>query len=189
MIVNTSFQIDQSQLTDEHHSQMQTESSLQSPKEVGKVNSENMNYELVERVIHLCEFILKNARNDEALSAAKACKEKNWQIEELYNISELDISGRRLTELPPDLDILKNMDELIANANKLSSLPNYIINLPKLRRLKLAGNLFEEFPSILIKPQMCGIKKVFLANNTIYDLPIEAKSILIYPYPYYNSWV
>ncbi len=111
------------------------------------------------------------------------------EVDELHKIRKLDISGRYLTELPPELDLLKNLFELIANSNHLTSLPKYLIEMPALRRLKLAGNEFEEFPSILIKPQLCGIRKVFLANNPIYDLPIEAKSILIHPLPYYNSWI
>ncbi len=188
MIDNTPFQWDAiKQLPDEQHSQIQEEPSLQeNPTEIEKGVSENN--QLTERVRNLCEFILKNGKNKKALNAAKACKEKNWKIEELYEIDELDISGRHLTEIPSELELLKNLYKLIANANKLSTLPKYLVDLPELRHLKLAGNKFTEVPSILIKPQVCEIK-VFLANNPIRELAFAAKPILVHPLPYYTKWI
>src|SRR5688572_14901472 len=55
---------------------------------------------------------------------------------------ELQLSDLDLTELPPEIGNLTNLEVLVLANNSLRSLPVEISNLTKLRQLTLSDNLF-----------------------------------------------
>ena len=60
--------------------------------------------------------------------------------------TELDLSGMRLAELPPEIGQLANLQELYLSENVLTSLPPELWQLTNLRVLDLSGNALTSLP-------------------------------------------
>ncbi len=60
--------------------------------------------------------------------------------ETLQSLTELDLGGNYLTELPTEIGNLTNLTKLYLNENKLTELPAEIGNLTNLTRLHLGNN-------------------------------------------------
>lgn len=63
------------------------------------------------------------------------------------SLTELNVSNNELTELPPDVDKLVNLEVLVLSTNRLTKLPPQISSLRKLRELDLEENELECIPS------------------------------------------
>lgn len=61
---------------------------------------------------------------------------------DLSKLTHLDLSGNRLTELPPSLDKMINLEHLDVSDNQLANLPHYIMQFDKLKSIRLSGNNF-----------------------------------------------
>lgn len=68
-------------------------------------------------------------------------------------LTELDLSGNRLTSLPSNISGLSHLVELNVSYNKLSSLPKSISALSTLKKLSVSYNQLDtipkQFPSVL----------------------------------------
>ncbi|WP_104908849.1 leucine-rich repeat domain-containing protein [Nostoc sp. 'Lobaria pulmonaria (5183) cyanobiont'] len=61
-------------------------------------------------------------------------------------VTELDLSGKGLTTLPPEIGQLTNLRSLHLHNNQLSSLPAEIVQLTNLRSLHLFNNQLSSLP-------------------------------------------
>ncbi|XP_051519034.1 leucine-rich repeat-containing protein 69 isoform X1 [Myxocyprinus asiaticus] len=83
----------------------------------------------------------------------------------------LNLSSRKITDLPEAFARLTWILTLKLNNNYLSSLPSELQSLRHLTELNLGNNVLEEVPSVL--KHLCCLKKLFLYGNKISHLPPE----------------
>ena len=83
-------------------------------------------------------------------------------IENAYNLIEIDISNNKLTEIPKNLEKLRNIRILIAKNNSLSVLPN----IQTLEILDISSNSLTRLPEF-----SKNIKKLIASHNKISELP------------------
>jgi Leucine-rich repeat (LRR) protein len=68
------------------------------------------------------------------------------QLELIKNVDEIDtskeviLSNNKITSIPPEMEILQNLQYLDLSYNKITSIPPEIGNLKKLQHLYLANN-------------------------------------------------
>jgi hypothetical protein len=113
--------------------------------------------------------------NDELHNVAESLRA--WlkeNQESLNNISELIISQSQgtfhdfwLTELPPEIFLLSNLEHLAVTQNRLTALPSEIGQLKNLKQLELAENKL-----ITLPPEMDRLKK--LQRLTVHNNPLTA---------------
>src|SRR6266568_259925 len=84
---------------------------------------------------------------------------------------KLGLSGLALTQLPPELWQLTNLQELYLNENQLIRLPPEIGKLSNLRELELRGNQLNELPAELW--QLTTLQWINLHSNQLSQLPTE----------------
>ena len=90
-----------------------------------------------------------------------------------YSITELNISKRGLTQLPPDIDKYANLKKLICSNNKLTSLDNLP---PTLTYLDCCNNQITSLDNL--PPTL---EKLYCENNPlIYDFKPTLKNIRKY---------
>jgi Leucine-rich repeat (LRR) protein len=61
---------------------------------------------------------------------------------DLSKVTHLDLSGNRLTELPPSLDKMVNLQFIDLSNNQLESLPRSILTFSHLKSIVLHDNKF-----------------------------------------------
>jgi Leucine-rich repeat (LRR) protein len=93
--------------------------------------------------------------------------------------TELDLAGQNLTELPPEIGQLTQLETLILGkydddtskyiGNQLTALPPEIIALEKLRSIDLSDNCLTAFPSEIL--EMVELRALDLSQNQITDVP------------------
>ncbi|MFM7406681.1 MAG: leucine-rich repeat domain-containing protein, partial [Cuspidothrix sp.] len=66
-------------------------------------------------------------------------------------VTELDLSGKNLTTLPPEIVKLVNLQSLYLWNNQLSSLPPEIVKLVNLQSLDLSSNQLSSLPPEIVK--------------------------------------
>ncbi|XP_070569985.1 protein scribble homolog [Ptychodera flava] len=92
-------------------------------------------------------------------------------------ISNLNLSGNSLTELPKELsDFADRLEELNISSNDLTALPTPVCQLVKLRVLDVGnvshrGNKLNCLPLGILKLQ--ELEKIFLNRNAFVDFPVE----------------
>lgn len=98
-------------------------------------------------------------------------------IEEAYKsgASDLDLSGRNLTELPESIGKLKQLTRLYLPGNKLKTLPDSIRNLTSLEHLDLEGNRLTSVPSIVF--ELSQLKSLVLWRNVLTSLANEIANL------------
>src|SRR6266571_3264114 len=84
---------------------------------------------------------------------------------------KLGLSGLALTQLPPELWQLTNLQVLYLNENQLIRLPPEIGKLSNLRELELRGNQLNELPAELW--QLTTLQWINLHSNQLSQLPPE----------------
>ena len=83
----------------------------------------------------------------------------------------LDLSGRELTEFPPEIVQLTSLVDLNLSENALSSLPPELGQLTSLTSLDLSSNQLSELPPEI--GQLPALRKLDLRNNKLSALPPE----------------
>ncbi len=84
---------------------------------------------------------------------------------------KLGLSGLALTQLPPELWQLTNLQEIYLDNNQLSQLPPDIGKLTNLQELKLGKNLLSQLPPELWR--LTNLKKLYLNYNQLDEIPPE----------------
>jgi len=83
----------------------------------------------------------------------------------------LDLSGNKLTELPQEIDSYKLLTTLYLSNNKLTKLPSTIGNCELLTTLFLDNNMLTELPSTIGNCKQ--LAHLHLSDNRLAKLPIE----------------
>ena len=93
------------------------------------------------------------------------------EIGRLTNLQHLNLNGNELVSLPPEIGRLTNLAELEVNRNQLTSLPPGIGRLTNLQQLSLHGNrLINLSPEI---GQLIHLQDLNLGRNQLESLPPE----------------
>src|SRR5688500_18243192 len=69
----------------------------------------------------------------------------------VHGMTELNLSGLGLTELPPEIGQLTRLSWLRLDKNQLADLPPEIVQLPNLRALALAENQLTSLPPEVVQ--------------------------------------
>ncbi len=109
------------------------------------------------------------------LSIIKKTLKISENIFEIYNISELLLNGKELTELPKSLRILDNLRKFYLGSNKMKVVPIEILYL-NLKTLDLSNNKIVEIPVQL--GNMINLKELNFNNNKIKIIPQEFKFLV-----------
>ncbi|MFM7279304.1 MAG: leucine-rich repeat protein [Microcystis aeruginosa] len=82
---------------------------------------------------------------------------------------KLDLSGRNLTEIPPEIAQLTSLQSLDLNKNQIREIPEALAYLTSLQRLDLSNNQISEIPEALA--QLTSLQYFNLNNNQIREIP------------------
>jgi small GTP-binding protein len=105
----------------------------------------------------------------------------NWlselpaEISQLTNLTRLNLSGNELSELPAEIVQLTNLTELDLSSNQLSKLPPEIVQLTNLTELNLSINQLSELPSKIVL--LTNLTKLDLYGNELSELPAEISQL------------
>jgi Leucine-rich repeat (LRR) protein len=98
------------------------------------------------------------------------------EIGNLSNLQGLYLGNNRLSNLPPEIGNLSNLIALYLNNNQLSHIPNEIDSLINLRELILDYNQLSNIPSYIGK--LINLSSLGLSNNQLSSLPPEIGSLI-----------
>ncbi|MFM6376193.1 MAG: leucine-rich repeat protein [Microcystis panniformis] len=82
---------------------------------------------------------------------------------------ELDLSGRNLTEIPPEIPHLTSLRSLALGHNQIREIPEALAHLTSLRFLYLGHNQISEIPKALA--QLTSLRFLLLSDNQIREIP------------------
>ncbi|XP_068746118.1 leucine-rich repeat-containing protein 27-like isoform X1 [Montipora capricornis] len=99
-------------------------------------------------------------------------------VEQLINTASalgstsIDLNKKRLTQIPPQVLTLRQLEFLYLEGNSISSLPEDLFDcLPNLRWLDLRNNRISEIPHIIGNHR--NLRNLLLEGNAIESLPLE----------------
>ncbi|TKJ39119.1 GTPase [candidate division LCP-89 bacterium B3_LCP] len=121
----------------------------------------------------LIEIIEKAARDKvtELDLSGKGIPELPPEIGNLTNLTHLDLHVNRLPNLPLEIGHLTNLTDLNLSGNQLPSLPPEIGNLTNLTNLNLSGNQLPSLPPEI--GNLTNITGLFLYNDQLTSVPEE----------------
>jgi Leucine-rich repeat (LRR) protein len=93
------------------------------------------------------------------------------EVGHLSNLQELYLFSNQLTELPPELGQLSNLQYLGLSYNQLTELPPELGQLSNLQYLHLTYNQLTELPPELA--QLSNLQELYLYSNQLAELPPE----------------
>jgi internalin A len=104
---------------------------------------------------------------DELLKVIKEAAENEYPT--------LDLSGKQLTELPPEIGQLTGLIELNLSYNQLTELPPEMGQLTSLRMLYISGNPLKDLPSEIWR--LTSLEVLDLMNVQLTKLPPEIRQL------------
>ncbi len=107
----------------------------------------------------------------EVLQLIEQAKAENW--------TELDLSDKNLTKIPPEIFQLSQLTKLALSDNQITEIPDEIASLSNLQGLSFSGNQITEIPDVIAA--LSNLTSLSLHNNEITEIPhvIAALSQLI----------
>jgi endonuclease/exonuclease/phosphatase family metal-dependent hydrolase/ankyrin repeat protein len=121
---------------------------------------------------HLLKVALSPAEKYKLLKDLKNLKKElgtKQNIYELYNLKNLDLSYKKLTEIPASLGNLSNLQKLNLSYNKLTEIPASLGNLSNLQELDLTSNKLTQIPLSL--GNLSKLQKLDLSVNKLIEIP------------------
>jgi Leucine-rich repeat (LRR) protein len=97
------------------------------------------------------------------------------EIGNLNNLQRLWLDSNQLSSLPPEIGNLTNLQTLYLQENQLSSLPSEIGNLTNLQTLYLQENQLSSLPSEI--GNLNNLCRLHLASNQLQHLPTEIEQL------------
>lgn len=91
------------------------------------------------------------------------------QIGELSNLRELKLLNNELKDLPPEISKLSNLIELNISSNRLTNVPQVVFKLTALQRLYLWGNDLSSLPDEI--SELKNLTELTLGQNKLKGLP------------------
>jgi GTPase SAR1 family protein len=89
----------------------------------------------------------------------------------LRNLSQLNLGGSKLKEVPTFVSQLYNLKELYIGSSQLTFIPEFIYDLTRLEDLEFYGNYLKEISPRI--QQLKNLKKIGLENNPLEIPPLE----------------
>ncbi len=93
--------------------------------------------------------------------------------QQLSQLTSLDLSGMRLTSLPPEIGKFTGLERLFLQINSLTSLPQEFAELKQLKELNLSENRFIRKPDELDELPVLARDNVNLDHNPMPQLMLE----------------
>jgi len=91
------------------------------------------------------------------------------EISQLTNLTPRDLNDNRLSTLPPEISQLTNLTELDLSSNQLSALPPEISQLTNLTKLHLRSNQLSALPPEIVR--LTNLTELDLSLNQLTALP------------------
>jgi len=98
---------------------------------------------------------------------------------------KLDLSGRNLTEIPPEIAQLTSLQYLDLSDNQISEIPEALTHLTSLQVLLLSNNQIREIPEALA--QLTSLQYLYLYNNQIREIPEALAQLTSLQYLYLSN--
>lgn len=86
-------------------------------------------------------------------------------------VKVLDVRKNALEELLPDISVMVNLEDLLADQNRLREIPPEVCSLPRLKALSLSQNLLKSLPKEIGNLKL--LRSLSLGDNFIESLPTE----------------
>lgn len=102
-------------------------------------------------------------------------KEIPSEVFEMTELKELKLYGNQITEIPPQIANLKNLEKLYLGKNNLKTLPPEIGELKQLKILSVQYNQLESLPSSI--ENLVELEQLWLKVNQLTRLPDEICSL------------
>jgi len=93
----------------------------------------------------------------------------------LKNLTALGLSYNQLTQLPTEIRELKNLEALFLSNNQLTQLPTEIGDLKNLEKLDLSNNNLTQLPREIAK--LKNLKELYISGNQLTQLPQEIEEL------------
>lgn len=135
-----------------------------------------------DKVHSLCEYIIKYAHNEEAIKIARAAESDTKQLLKIWHI---DFSAKNLTNFPPEIQWLSNLNSINLSSNALDSLPDWFREFKFLKSVDLRGNNFTSFPDILT--EIPSLVRVHITGNPIQEVPSKMRAV-VWELPFGAKW-
>ncbi|MBC1294859.1 leucine-rich repeat domain-containing protein, partial [Nostoc sp. UCD122] len=90
-------------------------------------------------------------------------------IAKLTNLTQLDLNGNRITQIPEVIAKLTNLTQLHLSSNKITQIPEVIAKLTNLTQLHLDGNRITQIPEVIAK--LTNLTQLHLDGNRITQIP------------------
>ena len=97
------------------------------------------------------------------------------EIGELADLKMIQLAGNRLTRLPPEIGALTNLRQLNVDDNQLTALPPEIGQLANLDTLWASGNQLASLPPVI--GELANLRKLWMSHNRLTSLPPEIGSL------------
>ena len=125
---------------------------------------------------------------NQAINKAQVLKQKELVLSglELENLPEkikdlkehltvLDLSNNKFQRIPPEINALVNLEQLILKRNKIRYLQFDFSQLSKLKIISLKGNMLEKFPRQILN--LTNLQELSIAHNFITEIPDDIKKL------------
>ncbi|TRU95593.1 MAG: GTP-binding protein [Microcystis wesenbergii Mw_QC_B_20070930_S4] len=98
---------------------------------------------------------------------------------------ELNLSGRNLTEIPPEIAQLTSLQHLYLYNNQIRGIPEALAQLTSLQFLDLYNNQIRGIPEALA--QLTSLQRLYLSNNQIREIPEALAQLTSLQYLYLSN--
>lgn len=104
-----------------------------------------------------------------ALDSARTYRSLERALAEPDKVFRLDLSGKKLKEVPEGIRQLRYLNALDLSGNKLKTLPAWMGELVSMQEFRASRNKLKEFPAFLC--QWKQLKRLDLSRNALPGLP------------------
>ena len=104
-----------------------------------------------------------------ALDSVRTYRGLERALREPDAVYRLDLSGRKLKEVPEEVRRFRNLNHLDLGGNRLKQVPDWLGELQYLQELRISKNRLGGFPSAICA--LAHLKRLDLSRNAISSLP------------------